>query len=133
MANSETPSINNQNVQNIRNQIAMKKGDYPFLATSDQYTQVITDYDTFPYPRWFRGIPQLNQPVVAEREAGWRKRDDKCYKVLNPNVGTTYYPNHCFEVPCSTVYPCFVSDSTKYTNREETNAIINNECVVQYR
>jgi len=81
MANNFTPYINDDNVSNIRSQIMMKKGSDPYYATASQAKSVTTDYDTFPYPRWFRGIPSSTVPIVAEREAGWRPRHDSCYTI----------------------------------------------------
>lgn len=131
MANKLTPIVNDQNVKNVREQIALKKGHKPYLATSNHSEQVLTDYDTFPYPRWFRGEPESSRPVVAEREAGWRPRRDSCYKVLHPvNHGPRFYPNHCFQNACSTVVPCH-QQSLKYSDRDTDN--LNNLCTVQYR
>ena len=55
MATKFTPFINDKNVQNIRAQIDKKKGSDPYLATMTQSGAVLTDYDTFPYPKWYRG------------------------------------------------------------------------------
>ncbi len=76
-----TATINRNNVNSVREQINRKKQSRPFLATINDAAQTITDYDTFPYPRWFRGVPESSQPIVAEREAGWRTRYDDCYSV----------------------------------------------------
>ncbi len=67
------------NVKNIREQIERKKQSTPYYATTKQAVSVITDYDTFPYPRYFRGIAEMSEPIVAEREAGWRPRHDDSY------------------------------------------------------
>lgn len=130
-----TPFINDQNVQNVRVQIAKKKGYDPYLATVNQAGQVLTDYDTFPYPRWFRGIPRSSDPVVAEREAGWRPRHDSCYRVLEPNVDEhkLNYPNHCFETSCSVTFPCYPEYLTKYADRDALNVILNKACIAQHR
>ena len=68
------------NVKNIREQIKRKKQSTPYYATTKQATSVITDYDTFPYPRYFRGVAEMSEPIVAEREAGWRPRHDDSYE-----------------------------------------------------
>jgi len=134
MANKMTPFINDQNVQNVRVQIDKKKGCDPYLATVNQAGQVLTDYDTFPYPRWFRGIPRSSDPVVAEREAGWRTINDSCYRVLEPNVDNGWgYPNHCFEAACSTVFPCYPSYMQNISDRGALNLILNKACITQYR
>lgn len=133
MTNEFTPIINDININNIRQQIAIKKGYQPYLATENQASQVITDYDTFPYPRWFRGVPESYRPIVAEREAGWRPRYDNCYKVIEPKDNVNVYPNHCYETACSTVYPCYPEYLTKYADREALNVMLNNTCISQYR
>jgi hypothetical protein len=123
-------SINTQNIQHVREQIARKKGDNPYLATIEQSAQVLTDYDTFPYPRWFRGIPQFVNPIVAEREAGWRTRHDTCYEVRHPPCHMRY-PDHCFQPACSTVFPCFTRASDKFSSLDRLEDIINHECIVK--
>ena len=62
-----TRIINEHNLNNIRKQIELKKSDKPFLATSVDGTGVVTDYDVFPYPRYFRGVATSSVPIVAER------------------------------------------------------------------
>jgi hypothetical protein len=100
---SLTPLMNQFNIENVRAMIAKKKGVNPFLSSNK--INAITDMDHVPYNRFFRGIPQSNFPVVMEREAGWRKREDGCYKVIKPNEPHTV-PDLCFQAPCSTTYPC---------------------------
>jgi hypothetical protein len=127
-------TINDQNIQNIRAQIDQKKKCAPFLATINQTAEVITDYDTFPYPRWFRGVPQSSHPIIAEREAGWRTRQDQCYRVLQPMVDVSCtYPNHCFEAACSTVFPCYPEQLSKSGDRGALNVTLNRACIVEYR
>ena len=127
-----TPFVNEKNINNVRKQIADKASYNPYYATVQQASEVLTDYDTFPYPRWWRGVPESSQPVVAEREAGWRPRHDSCYCITSPqNPGL--YPNHCFEAPCSTVFPCYPEYLQKFSDREALNVILNKACIVQYR
>ena len=134
MANKLTPMINDLNVANVRSQIARKKGPSPYHATTQQAVQVITDYDTFPYPRYYRGVPNSSAPIVAEREAGWRPRHDNCYQVNEPpSTMPASYPNHCFQSACSTVFPCYPEYITKYADREMLDTILNRACIPQYR
>ena len=77
---------NYSNIQNIRNQIELKKSPIPFYATSQDALSVITDYDTFPYPRYFRGVPASIVPIVAEREAGWRPVHPEAYANTNKPI-----------------------------------------------
>ena len=134
MANIHTPEINDLNIHSVRSQIARKQQSCPSFATEGDSRTVLTDYDSFPYPRWYRGDYTSSEPVVAEREAGWRKRADSCYRVNIP-VSTTPppYPNHCFESACSTVYPCYPKYMSKWADRDALNLMLNNGCLVQYR
>lgn len=102
-----TTLINNTNVMNINTQINKKKGFEPYYATIEHSVQVLTDYDVFPYPRWYRGIPTSSEPIVAEREAGWRIRHDDYYHPVCEPETPIPYPNHCFQGPCSLVLPCY--------------------------
>jgi len=132
MSSSETPYINDINVTNIKEQILQKQKSTPYYATTKESTSVLTDYDTFPYPRYFRGVPRSTKPIIAEREAGWRPRHDKCYHVDPPCTVPQPYPNHCFQAPCSTVYPCYPEYLTKYSDKEALDLILNNTCTIQY-
>lgn len=89
--NLDTNNINNINLHNIQEQIKRKKMSCPFFATTEDSKSVITDYDTFPYPRYFRGDPKSSFPIVAEREAGWRPRHDNSYY---PKVKLDLTPNY---------------------------------------
>lgn len=124
--------VNEINVDNIIQLKKHKMGDNPYYATVATATSVLTDYDSFPYKRWFRGEYQSSEPIVAEREAGWRIRQDDCYK--HDFVSFTHpYPRHCFETSCSTVYPCMTSYDTDFANSDKRKNILNKECVIQYR
>jgi len=114
----------------IRDQIAMKQGTRPYYGTATQ--QVVTDMDHFPYTRYFRGRYESSQPIVFDREAGWRPVNDACYKG-SCDARPLPYPTHCFEAPCSTVYPCYPQYLQKFSDREALNVQLNRECIVQYR
>lgn len=123
---------NLNNVNNVREQIAMNNLNTPFHATVNYAKATLTDYDTFPYPRWYRGQALSEVPIVAEREAGWRPQRNRCYNdnsVPEPND----YPNHCFEAACSTVYPCYPKDLQKYSDRDQMNVLFNKACILQKR
>jgi hypothetical protein len=59
-----TLNINYNNVKNVREQIRQKKGSNPYFADINTGSVVLTDYDNFPYNRWFRGKPYSNVPIV---------------------------------------------------------------------
>lgn len=127
-----TKEYNNINVNNIRYQIEQKKSSNPFYATLRDGSSVLTDYDHFPYNRYFRGVPDSDRPIVAEREAGWRPIYNDCYKVQDPTIQKTIHKN-CFETACSVIYPCYPSYAAKYSDRDAFNVMLNNACIVQYR
>jgi hypothetical protein len=123
--------INSENVRNIRLQILRKQNYNPYFATLNTGSIVLTDYDNFPYERYFRGIPNSNKPVVAEREAGWRPIYNKCYDHHTNSKDINI--NFCFETACSTVYPCKPEYLAKYADRDALNVMLNNDCISQYR
>jgi hypothetical protein len=118
------------NITNIRKQIIMKKSPKPFLATTNEAASTRTDYDTFPYTRWYRGIAEATEPIVAEREAGVRKRYDSCYELPQPPIEDNY-PQHCFQNAPSVVFPCF--PDVKPGNINQVQQRVNNMCNVKYR
>jgi hypothetical protein len=108
---------------NIRSQISAKKASQSaYHSTATDVLGVITDQDTFPYPRYFRGVPQSDIPIIAEREAGWRCRNNICK--IRPVISDINYPNHCFQGSCSTIYPCYPKNLNKYDDKY---------CTVQFR
>lgn len=121
-----------KNIALVRSVILQKKNiDVPFHSTMSDVSQTFTDYDNFPYNRWYRGVPDVDAPIVAEREAGWRPRNDECY--TSKLVGEDNYPTHCYQVPCSTVFPCYPTHQTKYSDKLALKVAINKACIPQYR
>ena len=128
-----TNELNHQNINSIRDQIRYKNNYCkPFYATEDNASACLTDQDTFPYPRYFRGEYDHEEPVVFEREAGWRPRQDRCYKLQCPG-NRDFYPNNCFEGACSLVQPCYPEVLRTYEHQELLNQILNTNCITQYR
>lgn len=127
-----TPKINQQSIESVRQQIAMKTSNRPYFANGDTVDNVITDMDHHPYSRWFRGVYYYPDPVIMEREAGWRPRQDACYQVIAPSQPAED-PHHCFEVPCTTTLPCYPKYSTKYADKDALDSMINTACIQQYR
>ena len=97
-------SIVRSNVNVIRDQIEAKVNSEPFFASQNAASLTVTDIDTFPYPRFYRGVYQSSEPVIFEREAGWRQRHDLCYQP--ERIFDIETPKYCWQVPCSTVFPC---------------------------
>lgn len=127
-----TPKINQQSIESVRHEIAKKISSRPYFANGDTVDNVVTDMDHHPYTRWYRGVYYYPDPIVMEREAGWRSRRDLCYEVIAPQVKSDD-PHHCFEVPCSTILPCYPKYLTKYADRDALSIMIDNACVTQYR
>lgn len=127
-----TPEINQHSIESIQAMIKRKQQSQPFYANAESVQHVITDMDHFPYNRFYRGVSYFPEPIIMEREAGWRERHDKCYDVIVPNTPSPL-PNHCFEAPCSTVYPCYPEYLQKFSDREQLNVMLNRACIVQYR
>ena len=129
---SLTEKMNDDNVSAVRKQIFMKQGCDPYFGTINDAESTITDMDHFPYTRFWRGVPSSSDPVVMEREAGWRPHRPACYK--GPCCNTPLpYPKHCFESSCSIVYPCYSNTLSRYADREALLVQINDHCIAQYR
>jgi hypothetical protein len=109
----------------------MKKNSYdrPYYATNRTAKQVVTDFDDFPYNRWYRGVATNPNPVIIEREAGYRYVEKNCY--IDKPEYTITYPKHCFEAPCSTVYPCTPEAFKKFTDQDAMNIMLNRACVLK--
>ena len=97
----------------------------PYYATRSTVGSCITDFDDFPYRRFWRGEAANPHPVIIEREAGYRFVERNCY-TTHP-VYTVEYPQHRFEGPCSTVYPS-VPDK-RFADHEAMNVMLNRACV----
>jgi len=119
-----------RNIENVRIQIEKKKGLEPYYATAEKCEGVVTDYDIFPYTRFFRGVWNSSEPIVAEREAGfYNKKKTARLEYLNLQaVNDPPPPNHCFQSSCSTVRPCHPK-----AERDELHSVYDNSCNVQYR
>lgn len=125
--------INKRNIINLRDQINMKKKSEPYFSTIQTNTNVLTDYDTFPYTRYFRGVAESTVPIVAEREAGWRPRNEDCYNsyYVRAEKQKKHHdivtPRNYFQPACSTLYPRYVSEIDIGEIR------LNENCVISYR
>ena len=64
----------------IKEQIKRKNNyNIPYYATKNSITHTKTDMDHFPYTRFYRGVYNQSLPIVMDREAGFRHRQDDCY------------------------------------------------------
>lgn len=92
-----------QNNINLQTQIELKQNiAKPFFATQNTIGSVISEYNVFPFNRWYKGNAYSTEPIVDDRNAGWRVA--KHPKMESPNV----YPftqKTTFEPPCTTQFP----------------------------
>ena len=123
-------AITSKNINYIRTQIDKKNKSFPYYAFQDTISNVIEDLDHFPYTRFYRGQAKADKPIVFEREAGYRQQHDKCYKPLI-KAKSAPKPSHCFEGPCSVVYPCYPQYLRKYADKNELEVMLNKVCVIK--
>lgn len=133
MASRYSDYINEKNLKNVLEQIEKKKDYKPYLATVKNSKQVLTDYDTFPYKRHYRGNPESSEPTVVEREAGWRPVINKCYRNSTPLLHENTYPDHCFRGSCNLTRPCRPEHDKSYMNKQALEHLINKDCIISYR
>lgn len=120
--NDLTSDLTEMSLHSVRSQINKKISNTPFLATGNLVKKSVTDMDHHPYSRWFRGVYYYPDPIIAEREAGWRPLENQCYDVIKPMLPEPEQ-EYCFEAPCTTTFPCDPSKSTMAKQRD---------CIVKY-
>lgn len=122
-------SINDYNRAFVDALMGAKKGREPVHLPPEAAAYVVTDYDEHPYGRWYRGDYRVSYPRVAEREAGYRPVENRCYSFTSPpipegaEVGN--YPNHCFQSAPSVVFPCYPTSLRKYSDKDELEIMLN--------
>lgn len=127
-----TEKTTSHSIDFIRKQIDRKNSPKLYFANNMSATHIITDYDHWPYNRWFRGVYYYPEPIVAEREAGWRPIHNDCYSVNIPPKPESQ-PHNCFESACSTTFPCYPEYLTKQSDKNALDLMINKACIAQYR
>ena len=96
--------------------IELKQQSSPYLSSGINLP--ITDVDSFPYTRFYRGDYKSSLPAVFDRQAGWKPRCDGKYVPIKEPT-TILYPNHCFQSAVTTVYPCMPEYQRKYSDKKE--------------
>jgi hypothetical protein len=71
--------MEDNNIKVIKDQINKKMSPYPYTISKNVINDVVTDMDHHPYTRWYRGVYYSSEPMVMEREAGWRPIKNNCY------------------------------------------------------
>jgi hypothetical protein len=127
-----TPKLNEQSIESVREQIRRKTSSNPYLSNGVVVSKSVTDMDHQPYTRWFRGVYYYPDPIVMEREAGWRPINNACYRLVTPNIPDPE-PHHCFEAACSTIFPCYPEALNRFTDGEKLDLMVNKACIVKYR
>ena len=56
------------------------------------------------------------------------QKEERTEKILK-----RHYPNHCFQVACSTVTPAYPEFEKQYAYKEEAELFSNRACIIQYR
>ena len=98
-----------KNVRLIQEEIKKKNSYQPYYTDYTIYS-VMNDHDSFPYDKFFRGDAQSSKPKVYERTAGWAPKKPREVQPIIPSEK----PQHCFQGPCSVIYPCYASESNNY-------------------
>jgi len=124
-----TAERNTVSIETIREQINRKTSATPYLANGRTVSHVITDMDHHPYSRWFRGVYYYPDPVIMEREAGFRPIENGCYSA-NVRRSASPEPKYCFEPPCNTIFPC---NPRSFADKTALERRVDRECLVQYR
>jgi hypothetical protein len=121
---------NNYQISKMEKLIQLKLQSKPYLSSGNIIPQ--TDVDSFPYKRFYRGEYQSLNPIIFDREAGWSHRCDKIHIPID-HKEEVYYPNHCFQGPVTTVYPCMSEYQRKYSDKKEMDLQLYRTRVNEYR
>jgi hypothetical protein len=80
-----------------------------------------TDYDHFPYRRWYREDNQVGNIEVHQRDAGWRPREDWKYRHTKDVLHYNEYdipPCPKFQPACSLIRPSIQVPCPKDYNKQ---------------
>lgn len=112
----------------IDEQIKLKLDyDRPYYGKLGDVKNVQTDFDNFPYNRFFRSKFDSPYPSVYERKSGYRQLHNKDYQCPMDTSCTNspFHPDLCFSAPSSTTYPCYPAYFFQYANEIERNNALN--------
>ena len=85
-----------------------RRNDWDVVENGDgsQIFQNVTEYDSFPYKRWFKGQYDKPYPLIHPRIAGWYPRQDALEEpAINRYNIYDQYPDHVFEASCNLRLP----------------------------
>jgi hypothetical protein len=89
-------------------QIAIRKvqnDNIPYYPTVSTVRSINSQIDHFPYTKFYEGDWRSNSVRFFDREAGYRKLDNACYRSSCQSIPDVR-PDLCFEGPASVTYPC---------------------------
>lgn len=125
----DSQKMTEQNIHTVRSQIDKKLSGYHYAPS---IKPILNDMDHHPYTRYFRGVYYHPNPVIIEREAGWRPEKQPCNSLqIPPKKDRT--PRHCYQNACSTVFPCYPEYLEKESDKPLLDTLLNRACIVQYR
>jgi len=108
-----------------------RKLDYntPYYGKRGDVVHSQTDFDNFPYNRFF--VSRYDSPTasVYERKAGYRVLNNAAYKCHEKTQGCPTTPDMCFAAAASTVYPCNPTYFYEYASNESRDKALNRKCV----
>jgi hypothetical protein len=95
--------MSSDNEKFIKQQIEkVKNYNTPYYSSTDNIKGVVTEIEGFPYKQHYRGEYNNTDPVIFEREAGFRERFDEKYS-YSPRIIVKSKPNYEWQQACSSV------------------------------
>lgn len=132
----DLPNTMNCSENFVKQQINMKNSHQPYLANTNMVNHSITDMNTFPYTRFYRGNFNSN-PTIFDREAGYHQRSPTIsnnVRVYNSLAELQkdikdHIPNVCFKSSAKTQYRCIPTEDDEANNKIINAQIIHNNSV----
>ena len=81
----------------IQEQMFLKNLNVPYTVSNNIIKNVKTEYNTFPYRKWYKGKYTSHQPIVDKREAGFKPIESQTNKMYFVHS----YTNIHFQSACS--------------------------------
>lgn len=109
------------NIDNVYKMVNEKKSDTPIHITYSDGELIKTPYNVFPYTKWYKGEYLCSKPIVADREAGYRKINNYNHSKI-PYIGNSPF---WFQGPCSVLLPTVIN---KIGDKDKLEINIPNKC-----
>jgi hypothetical protein len=103
----------------------LRKLDYntPYYGKLGDVMRHETDYDSFPYTKFYRSVYNSFEPTVYERKAGYRALENKYG--CRAHDRDRYVPDLVFSAPGSTTYPGYPTYFYEYASEVARNNGLN--------